>query len=85
MDRAGAIQEWDAAGESMNAKLSQVEIDRSLELAIDRAYEEMLVATDEDIKRDHFRVMTALIGLRSEDQIKRMQRERRLAIREAKG
>lgn len=65
----------------MNAKFSQAQIDRALEEAIDRAYEEMLAATDDGVKRDHFRVMSALIGLRSEEQIKRMQREKRLRIK----
>ena len=55
----------------MNAQLSQQQIDAALEAAIERAYEEMLKATDDTIAREHFLMLRG--GWRSG----RARRERR--------
>ncbi len=66
----------------MNAQLhDQDAIDANREAAIDQAYEDMLAANvrgDADVAKAAFRFMADLIRNRSDAQIKRMERERRL-------
>jgi hypothetical protein len=68
----------------MNAVQSQEQIDAALELAIDAAYDAMLAEPEEEKAISHFCIMRDLIAQRSQTQIERMQRERRLEIKRAK-
>lgn len=69
----------------MNAQPNQDQIDAQLEEMIDAAYEFMIAATTDAEAGEYCREMGRLIGQRSLAQVHRMERERRLNIRGAKG
>jgi hypothetical protein len=68
----------------MSAVRSQEQIDADLERVIDVEYDAMLAEPDDEKAIAHFCAMRDLIGQRSQDQIDRMQAEKRLAIKRAK-
>lgn len=64
---------------------TQEQVDADLESEIDAAYERMIHAPTDEESKSAFHEMCLLIARRSPHQIQKMELDRRLVIRQARG